>query len=240
IADPLSTHQTNVDGFVNVLIAARDAKVQRFIYASSSSVYGDHPGSPKVEDELGRPLSPYAVTKRTNEIYADVFAKTYGLSTIGLRYFNVFGPRQDRHGPYAAVIPRWLDALFSGRECFVYGDGESSRDFSYIENTLQANILAATTTDGAALNQVYNVACGAKTSLNELFSLMRERVARSRPQASRARPTHAQPRAGDIRQSSADISKIRCLLGYVPTHVVAAGLDETVNWYASKQEAKDG
>lgn len=169
IEDPITTNSSNIDGFLNMLVAARDTKVKRFVYAASSSTYGDHPGLPKVEDEIGRPLSPYAVTKYVNELYADVFARTYGMENIGLRYFNVFGPRQDPNGAYAAVIPKWFGQLLAGEDCFINGDGETSRDFCFIDNTVQANLLAATTENPAAINQIYNVACGDQTSLNELF-----------------------------------------------------------------------
>jgi len=237
IADPVATHRANVDGFLTLLVAARDAGVRRFVYAASSSTYGDHPGLPKVEEQIGRPLSPYAVTKHVNELYAGVFHRTYGMETVGLRYFNVFGRRQDPDGPYAAVIPRWVGNLLEGRACRVNGDGENSRDFCYIDNVLQANLLAATVRDPAALGEVYNVAYGERTSLNELFVLIRDAVARHRPEAADAVPEHGPPAPGDVRHSLADLAKIRRLLGYVPSYDVRTGLSLAVDWYAAAAEA---
>ncbi|MBA4115779.1 MAG: NAD-dependent epimerase/dehydratase family protein [Rubrobacter sp.] len=230
VSDPIGTNRANVDGFLNVLSASRDAGVARFIYASSSSVYGDHRELPKVEGRIGRPLSPYAVSKYANELYAEVFARAYGIEAIGLRYFNVFGPRQDPAGPYAAVIPRWLTSLPRGEEVHVHGDGETSRDFCYVENAVQANILAAVA-GGAAVNQVYNVAFAGRTTLNELFVLLRDLVAEVEPDAARAKPIYRDFRAGDVRHSLADISKARELLGYEPAHSVRDGLAETMAWY---------
>lgn len=235
IVDPIASHQSNVDGFINMLIAARDAGVRRFVYASSSSVYGDEPTLPKREGREGKVLSPYAATKLVNEIYARIFQDTYGLECIGLRYFNVFGPRQDPNGPYAAVMPRWMAALVEGRPCEIFGDGETSRDFCFVANAVQANLLAATVEDPAATNQVYNVACADRTTLNELFVLIRERVARAVPAAATAEPIYAPPRKGDIRHSLADIEKAIRLLGYEPTHRVAEGLDVTVGWYTARR-----
>lgn len=229
LADPIETNRANVDGFLNLLVAARDAKVRRFVYAASSSTYGDHPGLPKVEDVIGRPLSPYAVTKYVNELYADVFARAYGLSSIGLRYFNVFGRRQDPNGAYAAVIPRWLAAMIRGDDVVINGDGETSRDFCYIENVVQANLLAACAGPAAA-DQVYNVALDARTTLNELAALLREGLARHGVEY-RGRIVHADFRAGDVRHSQADISKARRLLGYAPQFDVRAGLAEAMAWY---------
>jgi UDP-N-acetylglucosamine/UDP-N-acetylgalactosamine 4-epimerase len=206
IADPLRTNRSNVDGFLTMLIASRDAKVKRFVYASSGSVYGDHPGLPKVEEATGRPLSPYAVTKCVNELYADVFCQTYGMECIGLRYFNVFGRRQSPDGPYAAVIPLWVANLLSGKACVVNGDGATSRDFCYVENVLQANILAAITENKEAVNTVYNVAVGKQTTLMELYEMIRERLVPLRPEVSHAKPHFGPFRPGDIRHSFAAIA----------------------------------
>ena len=233
IKDPRTSHDVNVTGFMNVLLASRDAGVKRVVYASSSSVYGDHPGLPKREDVIGRPLSPYAVTKLTDELYADVFSKAYGLELIGLRYFNVFGPRQDPNGPYAAVMPRWFEALLAGGEVVINGDGETSRDFCFVANAVQANLLAGMTRDEAAVSQIFNVACGERTTLNELFALIRAQVTRFRPAAEGATGRYAPFRDGDIRHSLADIDRARRLLGYVPTHRVHEGLREAATWYAS-------
>jgi len=234
IADPLATHAANATGFVNVLSAARDAGVRRFVYAASSSTYGDHPGLPKVEDEIGRPLSPYAVTKYVNELYADVFARCYGVETIGLRYFNVFGTRQDPEGAYAAVIPRWIRAIVRGEAVTIYGDGETSRDFCFVANAVQANLRAALTTDAAALNQVYNVAVGERTSLNGLFETLAALVRERRPGLRISDPLHEGFRAGDVRHSQADIGKAERLLGYAPTHDLRAGLQAALPWYLSR------
>ncbi len=231
IADPLVTHRSNATGFLNMLVAARDAKVQRFVYAASSSTYGDSPSLPKVEDVIGRPLSPYAVTKYLNELYADVFGRTYGMPTIGLRYFNVFGARQDPDGAYAAVIPRWIASMLDGRECVINGDGETSRDFCYIRNVVQANLRAALTTDPEAVGRVYNVAVGQRTTLNELHAALARAVETIRPGLRVASPAHAPFRAGDVRHSLADISLARRLLGYEPSHTIAAGMLATVEAY---------
>ena len=231
IADPLATHAANVTGFVNMLVAARDAGVRRFVYAASSSTYGDEPRLPKVEDRIGRPLSPYAVTKYANELYAEVFASCYGMRVAGLRYFNVFGSRQDPEGAYAAVIPRWIRALLRGEPVTIYGDGETSRDFCYVANAVQVNLLAGLTDRAEVLNQVYNVAVGDRTTLNELFGMLLTLVAAERPEAADAAPTYAEFRPGDVRHSQADISKARRLLGYAPTHGVLEGLRECLPWY---------
>ena len=228
IALPLDSHRANVDGFVNMLIAARDAKVKRFVFASSSSVYGDDPTLPKVESRTGRVLSPYAATKHINEVYASVFQRTYGIETIGLRYFNVFGPRQDPNGAYAAVIPKWMAALLSGQPCLVNGDGSTSRDFCFVANAVQANLRAALTQTPGATDAVYNVAVGAKTSLLELYELIRARLAKKRPALASLEPTFQPFRPGDIKDSQADISRAKEKLGYAPTHTVAQGMDETV------------
>ncbi|MFQ5691002.1 MAG: SDR family oxidoreductase [Gemmatimonadota bacterium] len=230
IDDPLSTHRANVDGLINMLVAARDAGVKRFVYATSSSVYGDDSSPRKTEERTGRPLSPYAASKRAGEIYAKVFQRTYGLETIGLRYFGVFGPRQDPDGPYAAVIPRWIMGLLAGEECYIFGDGETSRDFCYIDNCVQANLLAATA-ERSATDSVYNVACGASTTLNELFGMIRDGLSRYEPRVAGARPAYGDFRLGDVRHSRADIEKIRAQLGYLPTHSVQEGLEEALSWY---------
>jgi len=212
-------------------VAARDAKVQRFVYAASSSTYGDHPDLPKIEGKIGNPLSPYAVTKLVNELYTDVFAKTYNFKTIGLRYFNIFGKRQDPDGAYAAVIPKWFAGLIKDETLFINGDGETSRDFCFIENAVQANLLAATAQEEAATNQVYNIAFGERTTLNELYRLIKERVETIHPDAQNAKPTYRDFRAGDVRHSLADISKARNLIGYTPQFSVKNGLDKAADWY---------
>ena len=231
IDDPIRTNRSNIDGFLNMLVAARDAKVKRFVYAASSSTYGDHPGLPKKEDVIGSPLSPYAVTKYVNELYADVFASTYGVNCIGLRYFNVFGPRQDPKGAYAAVIPRWIGELMEGKVPTIYGDGETSRDFCYIDNVVQANILSAGTENIEALNRIYNVAIGGRTTLNELFGMIKESLADYDGKSKNVSPTYGPPRSGDVRHSLADITKARTYLGYEPTHDVMKGMAETVRWF---------
>lgn len=231
IDDPLLTNENNLTGFLNMLVAARDARVRRFVYAASSSTYGDHPGLPKLEDKIGKPFSPYAVTKYVNELYADVFARTYGFQTIGLRYFNIFGRRQDPNGAYAAVMPKWFSALIRGEELFINGDGETSRDFCYIDNCVQGNLLAATAANPAALNQVYNIAFGERTTLNELFNLIRQRVHAILPEIKAISPTYRDFRPGDVRHSLADISKARNLLGYEPIYSVKDGLDQAAEWY---------
>jgi UDP-N-acetylglucosamine 4-epimerase len=230
IADPQLTNETNISGFLNILVAARDAKVKRFVYAASSSTYGDHPGLPKVEDRIGKPLSPYAVTKYVNELYADVFGRTYGMESIGLRYFNVFGPRQDPNGAYAAVIPKWVAALIRNEELRINGDGETSRDFCYIDNVVQINLLAAMAGSEAA-NQVYNVALNDRTSLNQLHAMMCELLAPSFPHVAAHRPVYVDFRKGDVRHSQADIGKAAAMLGYAPTHRIGEGLQEAMDWY---------
>lgn len=230
IEDPLATNAANITGFLNMLVAARDAKVQSFTYAASSSTYGDHPGLPKVEDVIGKPLSPYAVTKFVNELYADVFARTYGFETVGLRYFNVFGPRQDPDGAYAAVVPKWTAALLKGDTVFINGDGETSRDFCFVANAVQANLLAATAAPGAARNQVYNVAVGDRTTLNTLFALLRENLSAHGVSAT-VQPQFRGFRSGDVRHSQADVGKAQRLLGYVATHRMAQGIAAAMPWY---------
>ena len=231
IDDPLLSNSCNIDGFVNMLVAARDAGVDSFVYAASSSTYGDEPTLPKVEDVIGKPLSPYAVTKYVNELYADVFARCYGFTTIGLRYFNVFGQRQDPFGAYAAVIPQWFASLLRGETVFVNGDGETSRDFCYIDNVVEANILASLAQTDAR-NKVYNVAFGQRTTLNELFALIREEVSRHKAEAAAAEAVHRDFRAGDVRHSLADISRAKNWLGYQPTCDVRQGLRLAGDWYA--------
>ena len=231
IEDPLLTNESNITGFLNMLVAARDAAVTRFVYAASSSTYGDHPGLPKKEETIGKPLSPYAVTKYVNELYSDVFARAYGFNTIGLRYFNVFGQRQDPKGAYAAVVPKWFAGLINNEPVFINGDGETSRDFCYIDNCVQANLLAALSSDAKSLNQVYNVAYGDRTTLNELFQLIRNRVARIYPQVKDMDPVYRDFRPGDVRHSLADISKANTLLRYHPEFSVKSGLDKAAEWY---------
>lgn len=231
IDDPIRTNQSNIDGFLNLLVAARDAKVKRFVYAASSSTYGDHPTLPKQEDTIGKPLSPYAVTKYVNELYADVFGRCYALESIGLRYFNVFGRRQDPNGAYAAVIPRWIVELMQGKSPMINGDGETSRDFCYIDNAVQANILAATTDNKEAVNQVYNIAVGGRTSLNELFRMIRDSLAEFKAEVKNIEAVHGDFRPGDVRHSQADISKATHLLNYKPLHDVKTGMAETVKWF---------
>lgn len=233
IEDPLLTNANNIDGFLNMLVAARDQGVSGFVYAASSSTYGDEPTLPKTENRIGKPLSPYAVTKYVNELYADVFASTYGFRSIGLRYFNVFGKRQDPDGAYAAVIPRWFSSLMQGDQVYINGDGETSRDFCFIDNCVQANILAATAGSDEAWNQVYNVAFGERTTLNELFLLLRDEVSRHKPEVAVARAAHRDFRPGDVRHSLADIGKARKLLGYEPRFSVREGLKIAGDWYAA-------
>jgi len=228
---PSDTNENNVNGTLNMLIAARDAKVGRFVFASSSSVYGDHKELPKTESITGRLLSPYAVTKMVNELYADQFAHHYGLETIGLRYFNVFGPRQNPNGPYAAVIPVWIAALIAGNPVYINGTGETSRDFCYVKNAVQVNLLAGTVEDRTALNKVYNVALNERTSLNQLFEMLRSRLADEYEHIRDMEPIYRDFRDGDILHSQADISQADRLLGYAPTHTVKAGIEETLNWY---------
>jgi UDP-N-acetylglucosamine/UDP-N-acetyl-alpha-D-glucosaminouronate 4-epimerase len=237
IEDPLRTHAANATGFLNLLVAARDARVRRFVYAGSSSTYGDHPGLPKVEDEIGRSLSPYAVTKYVDELYAQVFERCYGVASVGLRYFNVFGPRQDPEGAYAAVIPRWAAAMLRGAPIVIYGDGETTRDFCYVANVVQANLLAATTIDPAAAGQIYNVAAGGRMSLKELYVILRELVAERHPELRIPPPVYENFRAGDVRHSQADISKARRLLGYEPTHDMRSGLRAALPWYEARPDA---
>jgi UDP-N-acetylglucosamine 4-epimerase len=231
IEDPARTNSSNIDGFLNMLIAAKDADVKRFVYAASSSTYGDHPDLPKVEDKIGNPLSPYAVTKLVNELYAGVFARTYNFKTIGLRYFNIFGKRQDPEGAYAAVIPKWVKSILDGDEVFINGDGKTSRDFCYIDNTVQMNLLAATTDNDEAVDQVYNVALNDQTDLTMLYEMIEERLIQRRDGLTKKQPTYRDFRAGDVRHSRANIAKAQILLGYEPSHRISQGLDESMDWY---------
>jgi UDP-N-acetylglucosamine 4-epimerase len=241
LADPITTNSANITGFLNMLVAARDAQVKSFTYAASSSTYGDHPALPKVEDNIGKPLSPYAVTKYVNELYADVFSKCYDFHTIGLRYFNVFGPRQNPNGAYAAVIPKWVSSLLKGETVFINGDGETSRDFSFIQNAIQSNLLAATVSEShceersdaeihPALNQVYNIAVGESTNLKQLFALVRDNLLPFGVPAN-TELEYRDFRAGDVRHSLADTSKAQRLLGYEPTHRIADGIQSATRWY---------
>jgi UDP-N-acetylglucosamine 4-epimerase len=230
LADPITTNATNISGFLNMLVAARDAKIKSFTYAASSSTYGDHPGLPKVEDTIGKPLSPYAVTKYVNELYADVFARCYGFNSVGLRYFNVFGPRQDPNGAYAAVIPKWISSMIKGEPIHINGDGETSRDFCFINNTVQANLLAATAI-GDSLNQIYNIAIGDRTTLNDLYAQIKSNLLPLYPDLQAAQPIYRDFRPGDVRHSLADISKAQRLLGYAPTQRIGQGLKLAMPWY---------
>jgi len=238
VADPITTNATNISGFLNMLVAARDAKVKRFVYAASSSTYGDHPALPKVEDTIGKPLSPYAVTKYVNELYADVFSKTYGLQSIGLRYFNVFGPRQDPNGAYAAVIPKWISSMIQNEPVCINGDGETSRDFCFVKNAVQANLLAATVQTTEAINQVYNVAVGDRTTLNELYAQLKTNLLPLYPHLKSAKPVPRDFRAGDVRHSMAAVSKAATRLGYQPTHRLDEGLNVAMDWYVNHLRSK--
>ncbi len=231
IADPVTTNASNITGFLNMLVAAKDAGVARFVYAASSSTYGDHPGLPKVEDVIGKPLSPYAVTKYVNELYADVFARTYGFKATGLRYFNVFGPRQNPNGAYAAVMPKWFSSMLHNEPVYINGDGETSRDFCYVDNAVEANLLAACTNNEAALGQVYNVAFGEITTLTQLFNLIRDQLAQKVQGLKVPDPVYRDFREGDVRYSLADIGKAKRLLGYDPQYSVRSGLEIAASWY---------
>jgi UDP-N-acetylglucosamine 4-epimerase len=233
VDDPLASHESNVTGFIHMLVAAREAGARRFVYASSSSVYGDDDRLPKIEARTGLPLSPYAATKSMNELYAGVFARCYGMETIGLRYFNVFGPRQDPEGAYAAVIPKWIAAMIRNQTVEINGDGKTSRDFCHIANVVQANLKAATTAKPAAINQIYNVASGERTTLNQLFLLLRERLLPRCPHLKNFKPVYRDFRPGDVRHSHADIRRACRLLGYQPAHDIRSGLDEALDWYVA-------
>ena len=231
IENPINTNGTNIDGFLNMLVAAKDCKVEKFIYAASSSTYGDHPDLPKIENRIGKPLSPYAVTKLVNELYAEVFSKTYGFKSIGLRYFNIFGKRQNPNGAYAAVIPRWIHSILNNDKVFIFGDGQTSRDFCYIENVVQMNILAATSSNDKSNNQVYNVALNDRTSLNRLFELILTKIQKRLKDLPNIKPVYGDFRPGDVLHSQADITKARDLLGYVPEFNIGKGLDFSIDWY---------
>src|SRR5712692_402413 len=237
IKDPVTSYDVNVTGFLNMLLAVRDSKARRFVYASSSSVYGDSPDLPKREQNIGSPLSPYALTKLVNELTAETFARCYGTESIGLRYFNVFGPRQDPEGPYAAVIPKWIQGMLRREPIEIYGDGETSRDFCFVENVVQANVLAAMTPDRAAENQVYNVAVNERTTLNQLFHLIKDLLTTDHPYLIDYRPAYKESRLGDVRHSQADISRATRLLGYQPTDDICEGLSKTLAWY--KENARE-
>lgn len=239
LEDPVQTNAVNIDGFLNILTAARDAGVRRLVYAASSSTYGDQSDAVKQEARIGRPLSPYAVTKYVNELYADVYARSYGLDSIGLRYFNVFGPRQDPQGAYAAVIPQWIAALLAGEAVNINGDGETGRDFCYIANVVQANLLAACSNDPQAANQVYNVAVGDCTTLNQLHAMLCAQLVRLRPAFLAPQAHYRDFRQGDIRRSQADIGKAIQYLGYAPTHRIGAGLAHCVEWYLGAGRVQD-
>jgi UDP-N-acetylglucosamine 4-epimerase len=231
ILDPITTNETNIQGFLNMLVSAREAFVSSFVYAASSSTYGDHPGLPKVEDQIGKPLSPYAVTKLVNEHYAQVFFRIHNFNSIGLRYFNIFGAHQDPDGAYAAVIPKWIAAMIKNEPVWINGDGETSRDFCYVENAIQANLLAATITEMNSLNQIYNISVGERTSLNQLFEMIRSILEPRYPHLKFYKPNYRDFRNGDVRHSLADISKAKKMLGYVPTHGIYEGLLQSVYWY---------
>lgn len=236
IEDPIKTNRANIDGFLNMLIASKDAKVRRFVYAASSSTYGDHPDLPKLENKIGNPLSPYAVTKLVNELYASVFARTYGFKTIGLRYFNIFGKRQDPNGAYAAVIPKWVSAILNKDDVYINGDGETSRDFCYIDNTVQMNLLAATTDNDDATDQVYNVALNDRTSLNKLYEMIEERLIQRIEGLEKKEPVYRDFRMGDVRHSQANIDKAQKLLNYQPSYMISEGINELLEWYIDSLE----
>jgi UDP-N-acetylglucosamine 4-epimerase len=231
IENPINTSRTNIDGFLNMLVASNNENVKRFVYAASSSTYGDHPDLPKVEGKIGSPLSPYAVTKVVNELYANVFAKTYDFKTIGLRYFNIFGKRQDPNGAYAAVIPKWVAAILNKDDVFINGDGETSRDFCFIDNTVQMNLLAATTNNTEAVDQVYNVALNDRTSLNKLYQMIEGGLILRTKGLEKKKPIYRDFRAGDVRHSQANINKAKALLGYQPKYKVSEGMDKAMDWY---------
>lgn len=237
ISDPIATNQTNIDGFLNMLVAAKDENVNSFTYAASSSTYGDHPSLPKIEEYIGNPLSPYAVTKLVNELYSAVFFRSYAFSTIGLRYFNVFGPRQDPNGAYAAVIPKWTSDLVNGRDIYINGDGETSRDFCFVSNAVQANLLAALAENPSAKNQVYNIALGERTSLNNLFLLIKNTLSLYNINST-IKPIYRDFRPGDVMHSKAAINKASTLIGYQPTVRISEGLNLAVPWYINNQQIK--
>tara|TARA_B110000003_G_scaffold256930_1_gene274815 strand:+ start:2702 stop:3739 length:1038 start_codon:yes stop_codon:yes gene_type:complete len=239
IEDPIKTNEINISGFLNILYAAKNNNIKNFVYAASSSTYGDHEALPKIEDQIGKPLSPYAVTKFVNEIYADVFKTNYDFNSIGLRYFNVFGKRQDPDGAYAAVIPKWISAMIKGEDVFINGDGKTSRDFCYIDNVIQANLLAAITgspnnelvSSPDAINQIYNIAVGGRTTLNDLYNILRDSLSKEFDHLRNSSPIYRDFRAGDVRHSQANIDKAKEKLGYEPSHQVKDGLIEAMDWY---------
>ena len=231
IEDPINTNKANIDGFLNMIVVCKDANVKRFVYAASSSTYGDYPDLPKVEDKIGNPLSPYAVTKVVNELYASVFSKTYGFKAIGLRYFNIFGKRQNPDGAYAAVIPKWVSAIINMEDVFINGDGETSRDFCFIDNAVQMNLLAATNEDDSATDQVYNVALNDRTSLNKLYQMLEERILKRIKGIEIQDPIYRDFRAGDVMHSQANIEKAKELLSYQPMYKISEGMDEVIDWY---------
>lgn len=233
IEDPIYTNQANIDGFLNMLVASRDAKVKRFVYAASSSSYGDNVDLPKVENMIGNPLSPYAVTKYVNELYANVFANNYEFKTIGLRYFNIFGKRQDPEGAYAAVIPKWVSSILKNEDVYINGDGDTSRDFCYVDNAIQINILAAMSSNEESINQVYNVALNDRTSLNELYKMIQDKLAERVQGLKKKEPIYRDFRPGDVRHSQASIEKAKKLLNYKPKYKISDGLDEALSWYIS-------
>lgn len=236
IENPIETNKANIDGFLNMLVASRDAKVKRFVYAASSSSYGDNQDLPKTEEIIGNPLSPYAVTKYVNELYASVFAKNYNFKTIGLRYFNIFGKRQDPDGAYAAVIPKWVNAILNNEDIYINGDGETSRDFCYVDNTVQMNLLAATTQNDKATDQVYNVALNDKTSLNELHNMIQEMLIERVGGLKMKNPIYRDFRAGDVRHSQASIDKAKKLLDYQPNYKIIDGMEKVIDWYISNSK----
>ena len=236
IQDPIGTNEANIDGFINMLVASRDAKVKRFVYAASSSSYGDNTDLPKIEHMIGNPLSPYAVTKLVNELYANVFANNYDFKTIGLRYFNIFGKRQDPNGAYAAVIPKWVASILNKNEVYINGDGETSRDFCYIDNAVQINLLAAMTNNDEATNQVYNVALNDRTTLNELYKMIEEKIMLKVKGLKSKKPIYKDFRPGDVRHSQASIEKAQNLLDYQPKYKISEGLDEAIGWYINSAD----
>jgi UDP-N-acetylglucosamine 4-epimerase len=239
VEDPITTNASNVSGFLNILVAARNAKVKRFVYAASSSIYGKLQSLPSEEQQIGAPTNPYAVTKYVNELYADVFGQTYGLPCIGLRYSNVFGPRQDPEGAFAAVIPKWINSMINGEPVYILGDGKASRDFCYVSNVVQANLLAGYLSSEEAVNQIYNIAVGDRTNLNELYLQIKKNLLSSFPDLENTKPVYRESRAGDIQHSLASIDKAKEKLGYEPTHKLGRGLDMTVQWHLSQSKFKN-
>lgn len=231
IQDPIYTNKANIDGFLNMLVSANEAKVKMFVYAASSSTYGDSKELPKIEDRIGKPISPYAVTKLVNELYADVFNSVYGFNSIGLRYFNIFGKRQDPNGAYAAVIPQWINRILNNQSIYINGNGKNSRDFCYVENVIQINILSALSENKNSHNEVYNVAFNDRTSLNRLHDLINSELLKKLPNLDSNKPIYREPRAGDIMHSLADISKAEKMLNYKPEYNIEHGLNLTIDWF---------